>query len=86
MARWWRVRWSEHPFEHGGGYVPVVPQPVDVRAAHRLHRVAEMAGDVILILQEHLDLGWTNVDVIEFLSELVRYVEGWVVPGISGAI
>jgi hypothetical protein len=45
-----------------------------------------MAGDVILILQEHLDLGWTNVDVIEFLSELVRYVEGWVVPGISGAI
>ncbi len=43
-------------------------------------------ADVILILQEHLDLGWTNVDVIEFLGSLVNHVERWVVPGVVGAM
>jgi hypothetical protein len=43
-------------------------------------------ASVILILQEHLDLGWTNVDVIEFLESLVNQVEWRVVPSVAAAM
>jgi hypothetical protein len=53
-------------------------------AGHEETEISAKA-DVIPILQEHLDLGWTNVDVVEFLDALVHRVEV-VAHGVSNAM
>jgi hypothetical protein len=35
----------EHSIEHGGGHVPVIPEPVRIDLGDGLHRVPELAGD-----------------------------------------
>jgi hypothetical protein len=43
-------------------------------------------ADVDLVLQEHLEIGWGDVEVSSYLTGLIDYVADWVVPCVVQAM